>query len=416
MNDLERLGQTIQEHTEQSPRTTQRLREVQTRLEMSAAERTRPSSALLPRWAWVGIGALACVALIGVMGGTRSLMQGPKSPLSVTLESQATRLVGSWVVAGNETKQLSFSDGTSVSLHPHTKLRVVETTATGGTIDLGKGRTLAQIKPIQGADWRFRAGPFSVRVTGTEFDLAWDPGTGVLELALHQGSVMLSGPTVAGEKPVRKGQFVRVELPASERRKAELDTASVELEKEDLAGLKSDRSSEDSMNGPSDGNSDKAFQSTKKDSTATATSSDKSLLSNNPKDVLTHVDKLGSQVVFRSASAQELWSVARAARLGGRPELARDSLLALRTKHGTRGETSYLLGKVHADQLRATSEAISWFETYLKEAPGGPLAEQATGRLVELQAGTLRGRSAAKRYLELYPSGAYADFSRSQLR
>src|SRR5690606_15871064 len=74
------------------------------------------------------------------------------------------------------------------------------------------------------------------------------------------------------------------------------------------------------------------------------------------------------------------------ARDHGRPELARDALLALRKKHGTHGETAYLLGKVHADQLNSPAEAIRWFDTYLSESPQGALAEQALGRLVELQA------------------------------
>jgi hypothetical protein len=74
-----------------------------------------------------------------------------------------------------------------------------------------------------------------------------------------------------------------------------------------------------------------------------------------------------------------------------------------------------LLGKISADQLGATSQAITWFETYLKETPGGSLAEQAMGRLAELQAGTAKGQRAAARYLEQYPRGSYANFCRSQL-
>src|SRR5690606_28288814 len=85
------------------------------------------------------------------------------------------------------------------------------------------------------------------------------------------------------------------------------------------------------------------------------------------KEALSAIDGAGSSRVLEGASARELWAVSDAARVHGRPELARDALLALRKKHGTRGETAYLLGKVHADQLNSPAEAIRWFDTYLSE-------------------------------------------------
>ena len=128
----------------------------------------------------------------------------------------------------------------------------------------------------------------------------------------------------------------------------------------------------------------------------------------------TALDKQGPGA-FDRASTQELWELAHAARLGGRPQLASQALLSLRKQRGVRGQTAFLLGKVAADQLKEAPKAIAWFQTYLTEDPQGPLAEQALGRLIELEAGTRAGKRAAERYLERYPRGAYASFARSLL-
>lgn len=387
---LRQLGQFIRSNTDDETRSDDTVREARSRFQVSLRERRNQKSGafseisgrpLVTRWAF---GVLCVVALgAALTGGFRTFpWQNSDKALTVTLESTETELVGAWVSAESETKQLSFSDGTLLALHPHTKLRVRETTDKGATVDLGQGGTLARITPVEGAKWQFMAGPFRVQVTGTEFYLSWDPSGQVLELALHQGSVLLSGPTVEGERSVRKGQFLRVEVPASERSPSQGAQAKNKDRAEDGAPvtLESDAAPLDSFSTPS---SEKAA---------------------------------GPSPVLSSASSQQLWALSQSARLGGQPQLARDALLALRTRHGTRGQTAYLLGKISADQLNANSQAITWFETYLKETPGGSLAEQAMGRLAELQAGTAKGRRAAARYLEHYPRGSYANFCRSQLR
>jgi hypothetical protein len=110
------------------------------------------------------------------------------------------------------------------------------------------------------------------------------------------------------------------------------------------------------------------------------------------------------------ASAAELRSIADSARLGRRPDRARQALLAMRERHGARGETAFLLGKIAADQLGASAEAMGWFQTCLEESPTGPLAEQAMGRMLELQSrGNPEAAAAlARAYLSRYPQGSHA--------
>lgn len=421
---LRQLGHFIREHVDDERRSEDTVREARSRFQMSLMRRRRGRAGLsafldLPptqRWALAAASVMALFA--AATWGFRALSSD--RALTVALESAETELVGSWVSAEDETKQLSFSDGTVLALHPHTKLRVRETTNKGATVDLGQGGTLARITPAVGAKWQFVAGPFRVRVTGTEFYLSWDPNERVLELALHQGSVLLSGPTVKGERAVRKGQFLRVEVPQ--------EASSASEDTEEKKGNRTDAESKGSLaidvalptetppaDASSQDNSGAPSSEQYKNGPGPSTWQ-KALKEGTPGQAVAAVQAAGQSHVLGSASPGQLWSLSQSARLSGQPELARDALLALRKRHGTRGQTSYLLGKISADQLGATSKAITWFETYLKETPGGPLAEQAMGRLAELQAGTNAGQRAAKRYLEHYPRGSYANFCRSQLR
>src|SRR5262249_50978768 len=81
-----------------------------------------------------------------------------------------------WIHARNtEPVALRFSDGSTVDLLPGTRGRVVRLTPDGANLTVETGRVHARVVPREGADWSIVAGPFNVRVVGTEFDVAWDP-------------------------------------------------------------------------------------------------------------------------------------------------------------------------------------------------------------------------------------------------
>jgi len=373
INDrLQKLGAMVREQTEQGPDTEHSLRLVKNRLRLTA--RTAPNRHI-PR-AYLAFSVSLLVASVALVF---TLFRGENAPLSVALESQESHLVGTWVQSKSETKQLRFSDGTLVALSPETSVSVQETTQFGGTVIVGQGRARAEIVHLPKARWTFVAGPFHVRVTGTEFDLGWDPGSETLELALHQGSVELSGPTLSKPRQVRKGEFIRLQLSTRDAADDHLNVA---------------RASEQG-------------DTQDPDPATTGTNAEKREGSLPPKS---EADNLSS------ASVQTLWDLSQNARLSGRPTVARDALLALRAQHGTRGQTAFLLGKIHADQLQNGTEAIRWFQTYLKEVPNGSLSEQAWGRLIELQAGTEAGKQMARSYLSRYPNGSYETLARRSLQ
>ncbi len=384
------LSALIRKASTDSPEADGRIERVRLRLEAGrvAQGRATPRRSWLSEpgfvLTWSSAAAVLGIALLVLVFGGQSV--GPTwvrlpwgstddSPLSVTLQAHPNRLVGQWVASQQDTKQLRFSDGTQVALSPQTSVRVRETTARGGTVELGQGRALATIRPLPNARWTFLAGPFSVRVTGTAFDLAWDPGRQILELALHEGSVELRGPTLSGRRRVSQGQFVRIDLSSE----TSVPTAPT----------------------PSP---------TEAPSTSSSTSPDP------PPSALEHAAaKKPPSPSPIAPNEQELWEQAQSARLQGQGAVAQSALLALRDQHRKRGQTAFLLGKINADQLGRPGEAIRWFQIYLKEAPGGSFAEQALGRLVELQGASATGRENARAYLKRYPTGPYADLAQRHL-
>ena len=127
--------------------------------------------------------------------------------------------------------------------------------------------------------------------------------------------------------------------------------------------------------------------------------------------------QLGFGRVLSDSSASDLMLLADSARYAGDIGHAKQALTAARAR-GDRGRSAFLLGKIAADSSSSPGEAVQWFETYLSEAPGGGLAEQALGRLIELYRRTGRtgsAQSAAAKYLQKYPSGGYASAARSVL-
>ncbi|HSO39543.1 MAG TPA: hypothetical protein VLT33_43755, partial [Labilithrix sp.] len=97
---------------------------------------------------------------------------------------------------------------------------------------------------------------------------------------------------------------------------------------------------------------------------------------------------------------------------------ARATLLEVRQKYprGTGApQAAFDLGVVAFDVEHDFAAAARWFRLYLDEAPRGPLAREALGRVMEAESrsGDLAGASAAAaRYLELYPGGPHASLAK----
>ena len=82
--------------------------------------------------------------------------------------------------------ELQFSDGSSLALNPGTSTRVTDIDAHGSRVLLESGRAHVRVTHRPAAKWVVDAGPYSVHVVGTEFDVRWSGGDEVLDVQMQR--------------------------------------------------------------------------------------------------------------------------------------------------------------------------------------------------------------------------------------
>jgi ferric-dicitrate binding protein FerR (iron transport regulator) len=132
-------------------------------------------------------------------------------PKPLAYEVRGAELDGPYVSATATPVTVEFSDGSVVRADPGSRLRVDEPSSRGARVLVERGRAAVNVTQRYGSAWSFLGGPFEVRVTGTRFELDWDPASEVLELEMRQGTVEVRGP-IGGAVSVHAGQRFRAEL------------------------------------------------------------------------------------------------------------------------------------------------------------------------------------------------------------
>jgi TolA-binding protein len=138
--------------------------------------------------------------------------------------------------------------------------------------------------------------------------------------------------------------------------------------------------------------------------------------------ILADVKRIGVEATLSSASSEDLFALADAARYRRRPDLARAALLAERRRfpESPRAlDAIYLLGRVEESRENGTAQAIAWYDEYLTRAPTGPFVGEALGRkmtLTDKLEGPTRARPVAEDYLRRFPKGNYAGSARELIR
>ncbi len=377
--------------------------------------------------------AAACVLCAALV---TFLIRRP-SALSFAVGSPPTQgTIGEWISASSEgPRVVRFSEGTTLTLAPSTKLRITETTAHGAGVLLEQGRVGASVVHA-GADthWALSAGPFNVRVTGTRFEAAWDPINETFEITMLEGAVVVRGPVLSSARELVAGEHLRISVrdgelalhtgppPAPPKAAPPAELAELAQPREpagaalpilpsataDAITTAAPRSSAPPGPGPiADGAASPLDREPSWRELASA---------GKYKEAFAATERVGFAQEIERASSTDLSTLADIARFAGRPSLAREALLAQRRRFGARGRSAFLIGKTAADQQGNAAEGVRWFETYLSEEPRGALAEQALGRIMELSKKDSAGaRSAAERYVASYPKGSYAALARSIL-
>jgi transmembrane sensor len=337
--------------------------------------------------------------------------------------------VGAWIAAPEKAAlPLHFSDGTELRLEPDARARVVEVEALGARVVLEKGQLAAAVIHREKSRWTVNVGPFEVLVTGTRFNVSWAPESETFRLELQEGSVVVSGPLLDDRRTVTSGQTLSVHCKEGRLElstKASLSTppsgavdgssaaARAEPVPSAFAPSQSARAQAAASGAP--------VAPLASAAEAPRPSFRELAKSGKYEEALRAAEEEGFTDLCERASAGDLLALADAARFAGKPARAAEALNALRRRFSGSGQAAtaaFHLGRMAFDSRGAHAEAARWFSTYLAEQPGGALAREAEGRLMECRekmGDTAGAREAARRYLDAYPGGPHAEKARSLL-
>jgi hypothetical protein len=362
--------------------------------------------------------SLAAAAVVVVVA--RPYWGGRGSPLALRVDAAQLGPEGDVEAVGTARPRLHFSDGSEVSMATGARLRVQSIDAHGARVVLERGEAHVDVSHLLGAHWAFDAGPFDVAVTGTSFALSWREDAQRLDVRLENGSVNVSGPMSDGTLALRAGQWLTVQGGEVRIRRlgAEEDTPVGNDKTRD------DGADPSAARPPSSGDTPPAFDPGPARVIPRHPARDhgwaSALARGQSESVVADAVALGLDGVFAQGSADDLAALADAARYTHRQDVARGALLAQRRRFAGSERAriaAFGLGRVEdADQdFRA---ALTWFDTYLAEAPEGRYASEALGRkmtLVKTLDGNAAAKSLAEIYLRRFPGGTYAAAARAVL-
>jgi TolA-binding protein len=341
---------------------------------------------------------------------------------------------GSWARSRDgETVVVSFEGGSQLELVGATAARVVETSEAHVKIDLSSGTLRARIVGDGATAWEVRAGPYVVRVVGTEFCARWI-GERSLEVEVSRGEVVVDGVSPGGDSlTVSAGYVLRTDVegrdvsiqrvPATSSPELPVVPAHDETRASpsEVGAAVVTGGSGEVVDGAMGHGAVSAAAS--KDTAATTTSIASveaasgwraRCAAGDYDGVVRGAGEVEVGLISREADLETLWRLANAARYAKRVDVATRLFESIRTRFGGTERASmaaFLLAKIALEFQTEGERARRWFVKYLAEAPEGALREEALAHIMDLcvaQGRAEEARAAAREYLQLFPKGASA--------
>jgi ferric-dicitrate binding protein FerR (iron transport regulator) len=269
-------------------------------------------------------------------------------------------------IDAQDARVLDFNDGTRVEGAANSVVRLLSLDDRGAHVLLEQGLLHVDVRHREHTAWRFEAGGVNVHVTGTRFDIAFNPVAQTFDLAMHEGSVRVSGCDLKGDRIAKNTETVHANC-------APVQGDSVAPPPPDALAI------------------------------VAPTEVPKESLRRAPVPTPPPADE--SMAWLLRADAE---------RRGGNNRAAYTFLLDARQRFPKgigAARAAFDLGVLAFDVHEDFDDAATWFATYLQEAPHGPLEREALGRLMEAEARSEhhdRAALTAHRYLEQFPKGPHA--------
>lgn len=375
------------------------------------------------------------------------------SPVALTYEVEGGSVLDAGYLHESNGKgvEVTFEEGTKFTLASGARARLRSVDARGARLGLERGKASFHVTPDVNRRWEVEVGPFLVEVKGTVFDVNWNPEVEQFELELEHGRVLVTGPVSGGALTLSGGQRLVVHLAKGETRITDARAGQLAA----TAHASDGSSSNGAAAVPSNARAEfaplplreQASKPLASDSTPEATATEPAhpaQVTNEGASVATpeftqpqrkwvgalargqwarivhEAETEGIPSVLATASSEQLFALANAARYRQRAALARDALLALRQRFPGSGraiDAAFLLGRV-AESRGEDSTALSWYDDYLSRAANSTYAAEALGRKMTMLGrsfGAARARPVAEEYLRRYPKGSYAGSARALL-
>lgn len=344
----------------------------------------------------------------------------PSAPLSFVVGEGGREEPGSagLFIAAPATAEMpvTFSDGSQLRLAPTARLRVAQVASEGARVLVESGTVHVSVVHATTHDtrWAVEAGPFEVRVTGTKFDVVYDPASTGLVVRMQEGSVFVRGCGLLGDEGRRLVAGERLEVSCKDKAMT-VSAANAEEDAPAVAPAAPPTSATAARVPPHAASSTSTTAPAKSDPARVVTGLAKR---GAHAEALAAAEANGFGATCDALSGPDLLLLADAARYAGRFDRATEALEITRRRFAgsdSAATAAFELGRVAMDIRRELPAAGDHFETYLRERPDGSLAREALGRAIEARSRAgdhARAERLAVRYLAAYPDGPHAKLAR----
>ena len=387
---------------------------------LEQGQHLEPPISLRPQFAWSKWALAGAAAVVLGIAAYRLPLQSSDKPLHYVVEG-ATVAAAETITATSAARVL-FSDESSLGIEPSAKIKVLGTAAHGAQVAVTDGAIDVTVKPRSHSSWRFEAGPFSVLVKGTSFRLGFDAAKGRMDLHMKTGVVEVRGPRADRVLTLRAGESL--ELFANPQREAPIAAparVTQEAPRPEIPATLSPSTPAETSRGvakhAAPGSPGRLAMHDGSLANHSLSWSDLIAKGDFPA-IVQDAERRGLDLTLASGSAQELITLADAARYTRKYETARQALLALRARFAGSDrakDAAFFLGRLSEVGPASSDAALTWYDTYLAEAGRGPYASEALGRKLTLLVHRDRqlAQQTARTYLQLFPEGNQAQLARS---
>lgn len=342
----------------------------------------------------------------------------PREQLSFRVAGEKSPGVVGAFLSSSATAELplAFSDGTRVVLGKAARARVAHVDDRGARVLLESGELHANVVHRNDTRWLVEAGPFEVRVTGTQFDVRWDAASQAVVVRLIEGSVIVTGCALGEGRHVSAGEQLSASCKDSTSHVSSSD-ASGPIPVVPVVPAAALFAAEPIQE------AHPASAATVRPIVTAETTTSAHATKPAMRDAVdaSVVEAPAPPSVPKEPDAAELLQRADDDRFARRFDDAESALLEIRKRFaGTdaAAKAAFELGRITFDARGNYGQAATWFDTYLRERPTGSLAREALGRGLEarLRGGdTETATDLATRYLAAYPDGPHAKLARKTL-